>query len=68
MKRLRRGDISSSVSSNYYSRGKRYFEQGRVVELHIVEEDDSFHMQFHENGGCCCSPSSPKCWASSNRA
>ncbi|HHL45586.1 MAG TPA: DEAD/DEAH box helicase [Gammaproteobacteria bacterium] len=41
MKHLRRGDISSNVSSSYYTRGKRYFEQGRVVTLQVEEEDDS---------------------------
>ena len=41
MKRLKRGDISGNVSSSYYARGKRYFEQGRVLALQVEDEDDS---------------------------
>ncbi len=41
MKRLKRGDISGSIRPHYYTRGRRYFEEGRVIELLIEDEDES---------------------------
>ncbi len=38
-KRLRRGDIRANVSSAYYTRGKKYFEQGRVGSLQVEMEE-----------------------------
>ena len=38
---LKRGEIRRNVSSSYYDRGRRYFEQGRVSSLRVEAEDDS---------------------------
>jgi len=38
---LKRGELRRNVSSGYYDRGKRYFEQGRVSSLRVEAEDDS---------------------------
>ena len=37
--RLSRNDIRSYVGSTYYTRGLGYFEQGRVLEIEVVQAD-----------------------------
>jgi uncharacterized Zn finger protein len=37
--RLSRNDIRSYVGSTYYTRGLGYFEQGRVLDIEVVQAD-----------------------------
>ena len=37
---LSRNDIRETCGSTYFERGRRYFEQGRVKKLEVVEEDE----------------------------